>query len=90
MTNHADIFQRFTGPADLARVSGMTSGAAKQAIRRGSISPGYWAAIVASGKATLQELANAAAARKQEAARRRAIVRDFVLAEAAARKQGAA
>ena len=68
MTNHADIFHRFTGPAELARVAGMTSGAAKQAFRRKSISPGYWAEIVASGKATLEELANAAAARKQDAA----------------------
>lgn len=66
MTVHADILKRFAGPADFARSVGMTAGAAKQAIRRGSIAPEYWQAVAATGKADLEELAEAAAARKQQ------------------------
>lgn len=61
MITHSVIIERFDGPADLARVAGMTRGAAKQARRRGSIAPKYWQRIVEAGKATLDELAEASA-----------------------------
>lgn len=64
MSTHSDIIARFTGPAEFARASGMTLGAAKQARRRGSIPPEYWSAVEASGKATLRELAEAAASKR--------------------------
>lgn len=68
MSHHDTIISRFTGPAELARVTGMSLGAAKQAKRRGSISPRYWVEVVNSGKATLAELAEAAASQTNEAA----------------------
>lgn len=61
MSTHSAIIERFKGPAELAKVTGMTVGAAKQARRRGSISPKYWSQIVAAEKATLEELADASA-----------------------------
>lgn len=67
MSIHSEIIDRFSGPAELARASGMTPGAAKQARRRGSISPEYWTAVVEAGKATLEELAEAAASKRAAA-----------------------
>lgn len=66
MTAHSDIISRFTGPAEFAREAGMTLGAAKQARRRGSIPPEYWQALASAGRATLEELAEAAATRRQQ------------------------
>lgn len=61
MSAHTQIIERFSGPAELARVTGMSSGAAKQARRRGSIPPKYWQKVAEAEKATLEELALAAA-----------------------------
>lgn len=66
MSIHSEIIGRFSGPAEFAVAAGMTVGAAKQARRRGSIPPEYWNNVVRSGKATLEELADAAAARRAE------------------------
>lgn len=63
MKVHSCIIERFTGPAELARVTGMTLGAAKQTKRRGSIAPRYWRHVVEARKATLEELAQAASRR---------------------------
>ncbi len=68
MSNHEQIISRFKGPAELATVTGMSLGAAKQARRRGSIAWKYWPRIVEAGKATLDELANAAADGETQAA----------------------
>lgn len=68
MSHHDTIISRFAGPAELARVTGMSLGAAKQARRRGSIAPKYWVEVVNSGKATLTELADAAATQQDAAA----------------------
>jgi len=59
MSSHEHIISRFKGPAELASVTGMSLGAAKQARRRGSIAWKYWPRIVEAGKATLDELASA-------------------------------
>jgi len=69
MSSHEHIISRFKGPAELASVTGMSLGAAKQARRRGSIAWKYWPRLVEAGKATLDELANpVAGAEAQDAA----------------------
>lgn len=61
MSTHAIILKRFSGPAELSDVTGMSRNAAKQVWRRGSISARHWQTIVAAKKATLKELAEATA-----------------------------
>lgn len=67
MSTHTDILKRFTGPAELSDVTGMSRNAAKQVWRRGSISARHWQPIVSAKKATLKELAEAAASKTEAA-----------------------
>lgn len=55
----AIILDRIGSSAALARLTGMTLGAAKQARRRSVIPSAYWFAIAQTGIATLDELARA-------------------------------
>lgn len=56
-----EILDRIGSAAALARLTGMSLGAAKQAKRRSVIPSAYWLAISQAGVATLEELAKAGA-----------------------------
>jgi len=64
MRTHHQIIADANGPAAIARVVGVDPGLAKQWKRNGSIPAPYWSGLAAAGVATLEELADAAAARR--------------------------
>lgn len=64
MRTHRDIIEGAGGPSAIAKATGAEPGTAKQWKRLDSIPAAYWAAIDASGIATLRELAEAAANRR--------------------------
>lgn len=62
----AVILARANGPAALARATGMSVAAAKQANRRKRIAARHWPKLVAAGLATADELLAAAAPTSSE------------------------
>jgi hypothetical protein len=66
MASFIDILSRFEGPADFARRVEVGTEAAKQIFKRKSIPAPYWREIAGAGVATLDELAEAAAQKRQE------------------------
>lgn len=65
MRSHQQIITDAGNPSAVARLVGVEPGTAKQWKRTDSIPAPYWAAIAGAGKATLEELAEAAAAKRQ-------------------------
>ena len=63
MRTHEQIITDVGGPTAIARIAGAEAGAAKQWRRNDSIPARYWAAIAAADVASLDELAEAAAAK---------------------------
>lgn len=68
MRTHRQIIEEAGGPAGIARAAKADRGRAKQWARNDSIPGPYWALIAAAGLASLEELAGAAAAKREPAA----------------------
>lgn len=64
MRTHEQIITDANGPSAVGRVIGVEPGTVKQWRRLGSIPAPHWKALVEHGLATLEELADAAAARR--------------------------
>lgn len=64
MRTHRQIVVDAGGPDAVAGITGAQPGTAKQWKRADSIPAPYWKALVDAGKATLEELADAAASRR--------------------------
>jgi hypothetical protein len=67
MRSHAQIITDAGGPAALAKSVSAQSGAIKQWRRTNSIPAPYWQALADLGVANLEELASAAATRREAA-----------------------
>jgi hypothetical protein len=61
---HAQIIEDAGGPAAVGDIVGAPGNTTKQWKRNDSIPAPYWAALAEAGKATLEELAAAAAAKR--------------------------
>lgn len=64
MRTHRQIIDDAKGPSAIARAIGAEPNTAKQWRRNGSIPAPYWAALALAELATLEELADAASARR--------------------------
>ncbi|MDP1598988.1 hypothetical protein [Phenylobacterium sp.] len=67
MRSHQQIITDANGPSAVARIVGAEAGTAKQWRRNDSIPAAYWAAMADAGLATLEELAVAAASKREAA-----------------------